>query len=139
MSEAKQWYARALALDPNASYAQNNLCYAAVMTREVYATVTCRRAVDEAPESKMARNNLALAYAAANDMSNADRWFKRAGDIATASYNHGIVMMARGAYEDAERAFQQALLANPQFTLAAARARQARVAALGEEHTRDSR
>jgi tetratricopeptide (TPR) repeat protein len=138
VADAKPWYARALTLDPMASYAQNNLCYAAVMTRDVNATTTCRRAVEAAPDSKTARNNLALAYAAANDMTSADRWFKRAGDNVTANYNHGIVMMARGAYEDAARAFQQALLEDPQFTLAAVRARQARVAAQAEEHTRDS-
>jgi tetratricopeptide (TPR) repeat protein len=138
LSAAKRWYLRALALDPAAAYAQNNLCYAAVMTREPYATATCSRAVAAAPDSKIARNNLALAYAAANDMTSADRWFKRTGDTATANYNHGIVMMARGAYDEAEHAFHEALLADPEFTLAAARARQARVAARGEEHTSDS-
>src|SRR5204862_4118718 len=66
LGEAKRWYVRALALDPIAAYAQNNLCYTAVMMRDFSATATCRRAVAAAPDSKTARNNLALAYAAAS-------------------------------------------------------------------------
>lgn len=137
-TEAKRWYAKALALDPGASYALNNLCYAAIMTREFDAVATCNRAVAAAPDSNAARNNLALAYAAANDMTTAEKWFKRAGDTATAKYNFGIAMMARREYDEAEQAFHAALLADPEFTLAASRARQARVAAQAEEQTGDS-
>jgi tetratricopeptide (TPR) repeat protein len=132
-SEAKRWYNRAAALDPKAWYAMNNLCYAEIMSREPYAVLTCRRAVDAAPDAQAPRNNLALAHAAAGHFDEARLWFRRAADTATADYNYGIVMMSTRAYREAEAAFQSALLADPQFTLAATRARQARIAALAEE------
>jgi Tfp pilus assembly protein PilF len=91
--------------------------------------------VDAAPEAKVASNNLALAHAAAGDLSGARQWFRRGGSVATADYNYGIVMMSTHAYRDAETAFHAALTADPDFTLAASRARQARLAAVVEEHT----
>jgi tetratricopeptide (TPR) repeat protein len=133
--EAKRWYNRAAALDPNAWYAVNNLCYAEILTREPYAILTCQRAVEHAPGASIAQNNLALAHAASGDLPEAQQWFRRAGDTATADYNYGIVMMSEHEYREAEAAFQAALLADPQFTLAASRARQARLAALAEETT----
>lgn len=135
-SEAKRWYARALGLDSTAWYALNNLCYAEIMTRESYALATCRKAVDAAPDAIIARNNLALAHAAAGDFGEAMRWFRRAADTATANYNYGIVMMSANSFREAEVAFHSALLADPGFTMAASRARQARLAALAEEQLR---
>lgn len=133
-NEAKRWYSRAAALDPKAWYAVNNLCYAEILTREPYAILTCRRAVESAPDAAIARNNLALAHAAAGQLQEARQWFRRASDRATADYNYGIVMMSAHEYREAESAFQSALMTDPQFTLAASRARQARLAALAEEN-----
>ena len=126
---AKLWYAQAVQLDANAWYALNNLCYAAVLTGESSINL-CQAAVDAAPgtKSKVAQNNLALAHLAAGDASSARQWFRRAGDPATASYNYGIAMMATRAYKEATVAFEEALRADPGFTLAAKRARQARLA-----------
>lgn len=134
LEDAKRWYARALVLDGDAWYALNNLCYAQVMTRQATALETCRRAVAAAPEAKVARNNLALAHTAAGQLDMAMTWFRHAGDEATASYNYGIAMMATGAYEEAVAAFHAALRADPQFTVAAQRARQARMAVRAEDH-----
>jgi len=133
--EAKRWYYRATALDPNAWYAMNNLCYAQLLTREPYAVLNCQKALEHAPDASIVQNNLALAHAASGELDNAKQWFRRAGDNATAAYNYGIVMMSTHAYREAEAAFQAALLADPQFTLAASRARQARLAALAEDNT----
>ena len=133
--EAKRWYGRAAALDPDAWYAVSNLCYAQILTREPYAILTCQRAVEHAPDASIAQNNLALAHAASGELREAKQWFRRAGDQARADYNYGIVMMSEHAYREAETAFHDALLADPQFTLAASRARQARLAALAEEAT----
>jgi tetratricopeptide (TPR) repeat protein len=135
--EAEHWYWRAVALDGGAWYALNNLCYAQLMTREPYAIAMCQRALAAAPDSATVRNNLALAHAASGDLGAAKVWFRRATDTATADYNYGIVMMSERNYRDAEHAFQAALLADPDSTLAALRARQARIAADAEEHTRD--
>jgi tetratricopeptide (TPR) repeat protein len=131
--EAKRWYSRAAALDSKAWYAVNNLCYAQILTREAYAILTCKRAVEHAPGASIAQNNLALAHAASGELQQAKQWFRRAGDQPTADYNYGIVMMSEHEYRQAEAAFQAALLADPDFTLAASRARQARLAATAEE------
>jgi tetratricopeptide (TPR) repeat protein len=135
--EAKRWYWRAVALDGDAWYALSNLCYAEIMTRQPYAIAMCERAVASAPDSAIARNNMALAHAASGDLDGARAWFRRAGDTATADYNYGIVMMSTRKYRDAEEAFRSALLADPDSRLAALRARQARLAADAEEHTSD--
>jgi tetratricopeptide (TPR) repeat protein len=137
LDEAKRSYWRAVALDANAWYALNNLCYAEIMTRQPYAIATCERALSAAPESGVVRNNMALAHAASGDLDGARTWFRRATNTATADYNYGIVMMSERKYRDAQEAFREALLADPHSTLAAQRVRQARLAAEAEEHNRD--
>ncbi len=132
--DAKRWYWRAVALDAGAWYALNNLCYAEIMTRQPYAIAICERAVAAAPDSAIASNNMALAHAASGDLDGARTWFRRATNTATADYNYGIVMMSERKYRDAQAAFGSALLADPDSTMAAARARQARLAADAEEH-----
>jgi Tfp pilus assembly protein PilF len=135
--DAKRWYWRAVALDGGAWYALNNLCYAEIMTRQPYAITTCERAVAAAPDSASANNNMALAHAASGDLDGARTWFRRATNTATADYNYGIIMMSERKYRDAQEAFRSALLADPDSTLAAVRARQAGLAADAEEHTSD--
>ena len=131
--DAKRWYWRAVALDAGAWYALNNLCYAEIMTRQPYAIAMCEKAVAAAPDSAIARNNMALAHAASGDLDGARTWFRRATNTASADYNYGIVMMSEHKYRDAQEAFRSALLADPDSTLAARRARQARLAADAEE------
>ena len=135
LEDAKQWYARAVELDPGAWYAMNNLCYVAVLSRDAAAVNTCHAAVAAAPgvKARVAQNNLALAHVAAGDRAGAKAWFRRAGEPATANYNYGIAMMATQSYKEATAAFEEALRADPQFTLAAMRARQARLAARAED------
>jgi tetratricopeptide (TPR) repeat protein len=125
--EAKAWYGHALALDPNAWYALNNLCYAAILTREV-AIDMCRAAVTAAPDAKAPRHNLALAHAAAGDLDGAKKWFRRAGDTAEAHYNYGVTLMGRHQYADAAEAFRKVLDLNPKHAEAALRIRQAQLA-----------
>ena len=137
LDDAKRWYWRAVSLDPEAWYALNNLCYAEILTRQPYAVTMCERAVSAAPDSAIARNNMALAHAASGDLDGARTWFRRATNTATADYNYGIVMMSERKYRDAQAAFRSALLADPESTLAAVRARQARLAADAEEQSRD--
>jgi len=137
LDDAKRWYWRAVSLEPEAWYALNNLCYAEIMTRQPYAIASCERAVAAAPDSAIASNNMALAHAASGDLDGARTWFKHATNTATADYNYGIVMMSERKYRDAQKAFRSALLAEPDSTLAAVRARQAGLAADAEEHTSD--
>jgi tetratricopeptide (TPR) repeat protein len=128
VADAKAWYGRALALDPTAWYALNNLCYAAIMTREL-AIDMCQAAVTAAPDAKAPRHNLALAHAAAGDLDGAQRWFRRAGVTAEAHYNYGVTLMGRHEYAQALDAFRKALEVDPRHTQAAMRARQAEAAA----------
>jgi protein O-GlcNAc transferase len=132
VTEAKAWYGQALALDPNAWYALNNLCYAAIMTREL-AIDMCQAAVKAAPDAKAPRNNLALAHAAAGDLDGASRWFRRAGDTAEAHYNYGVTLMGRREYAQAVEAFRKALALNPDHSDALIRIRQAERAAGAKE------
>jgi tetratricopeptide (TPR) repeat protein len=132
---ARQWYARAIALDPMAAYALNNFCYALIMLEQPDAVEACRRAVDAAPRSPVARNNLGLAYAAAGDLVNAREQFRQVSRTA-ADYNMGILHMAMRDYRAAAQQFGVALQSAPQSTLIARRARQARLAADAAEGTR---
>jgi tetratricopeptide (TPR) repeat protein len=131
-AEAKEWYGRALAMDPQAWYALNNLCYAAIMTRDL-AIDMCRAAVAAAPDAKAPRHNLALAHAAAGDLEGAKKWFRRAGDTAEAHYNYGITLMGRREFAAAADAFRQALQLDPRHAEAAMRVRQAQQAAAESE------
>jgi Flp pilus assembly protein TadD len=126
---AREWYQRAVNLDPTAAYAINNVCYDLILMQEPDAVTTCERAVRAAPKASAPRNNLALAYAAAGRMDKAVEQFREAGDPSTARYNIGILLMAKRDYRAAAREFGAALQMNPEFTLAATRARQARLAA----------
>jgi tetratricopeptide (TPR) repeat protein len=137
ISEARTWYARAASLDPDAVYALNNLCYTAIMTRQSDSVSACTRAQAAAPESGTARNNLALAYAAGGNLEKAHEQFGLGGDTA-ADFNMGILYMGSQQYQQAVKAFDDALESDPQFTLAATRARQARGSIEGKDQDRDS-
>ncbi len=125
-TEARDWYVRALWLDPSASYALNNLCYSAIMLTHADAVAQCRRALAAAPDSRVAWNNLGLAYAAAGDLVRAKELFDVQADRAYAQYNIGIVYMGTGQYAKALAAFSAAMQLDPQFGRAVERARQAR-------------
>ncbi len=124
-SEARTAFREALARSPRADYALNNLCYVNLMEgRTDDAIAICRDALAIDPGSKIARNNLALAYAAIGDSRAAYREFAHAGDVASASYNMGIALAAVGRFPEAARAFDTAWRMNPRMTDARDRARQ---------------
>jgi tetratricopeptide (TPR) repeat protein len=120
-------FARAAALDPEAAWAWSNRCYASFRQSALDAAeAECRRAIALDPDLRAARNNLALVHAAAGDLAAADRQFAAAGDEASRHFNRGIVLSAARHYGEAARAFDRAAALRPNWTLAAARARQAR-------------
>jgi Flp pilus assembly protein TadD len=129
LQEARRWYSRAQALDPNASYATNNLCYTAIVSAQSDAVDECRRALTVARDTPRAHNNLALAYAAAGDLARARREFEWSDDPASVEYNMGIVFMGQRDFVKASAAFRSALRANPSLPMAAERSRQARALA----------
>jgi Flp pilus assembly protein TadD len=124
--EARQEYQRALQIDPAATYALNNLCYGWILDRDPARAVdACQSALNLDPRLAAAHNNLGLAYAALGDLEASRGAFERGGDQAAASYNLGIIYMARRQYPDAITAFVAAQQARPSFGMATARAGQA--------------
>ena len=126
--EAQEAYQQALALDREAAWALNNLCYLAFRRgRLEEARAHCEAAVQVAPALLAAHNNLGLTYAAAGDMTRAHKAFRGAGDAAAADYNLGMMHLAQREYAAAARAFEQAIKTRPGFTAAKTRAHVARL------------
>jgi len=124
---ARNAYARALALDPNAAYVLNNVCYLSFLEgQSARAIAECEAALTIDPTFTAARNNLALANAAAGRSDEAKKQFMAAGDAAAALYNMGIVQLAGKQYAGAMKAFQEAYHARPTWAAALERAQQAR-------------
>jgi tetratricopeptide (TPR) repeat protein len=127
---ARAEFERALARDPGAGYAMNNICYAALLDGDYRAAIpSCRAAIAANPGSTTAHNNLALAYAAANDLASASREFLASGDAGAERYNIGVALMATRRYAEAAVAFDQAAGLRPWVTVARERAGQARALA----------
>ena len=125
--EARAEFERALALDPGAAYALNNVCHSWVAEGNgVAAAEACRRALAIAPDLAPARNNLALAYAVQGDLQAAEREFAVARSPAALAYNLGVLHMAQRQFDEAAVAFSRAASLDPLMPLAAERARQAR-------------
>ena len=126
--DARQAYERAVALESHASYAMSNLCYLSFLEGQMERAIDeCQRAVALEPALKGARYNLALAYAGTGAMDDARESLAAAGDAAEASFNLGILHMARRDYRGAAAAFDAASRARPTMNIARERALQARV------------
>jgi tetratricopeptide (TPR) repeat protein len=135
LREARQAYERARTLEPRAAYVLNNLCYLSFLEgHPADAIAACGAALDVDPRLTAARNNLALAYAAARQGDRAQQEFFAAGDTAAALYNVGIVRLAEKQYAKASEAFEAAQRQRPSWTAARERAVAARAltAAHGE-------
>jgi tetratricopeptide (TPR) repeat protein len=132
-AQARGEYERALALDPGAAYALNNLCYGWLLERRVdEARAACLKALAIDPALKAAHNNLGIVEAMTGDMPASRERFAAATDAAGALYNVGIMRLARREYGSAVEAFEAAQAARPSFSLAATRERQAREQLLRE-------
>ena len=124
---ARARYERALEYEPTAAYALNNLCYSWVLeARGREAVAACRAALSLRPDFVTAQNNLGLAFAVSGQLEATAAAFDKAGDVASARYNEGIVLLATRQYAEALAAFEAAHRARPDLRLAAVRARQAR-------------
>lgn len=140
-ADARAAFELALAMDPHAAYALNNLCFAALLQGDsLHAIEACRGAIREQPGLASARNNLALAYAASGDLAAAASEFSRASQPGAARYNMGVALWATRHFVDAAHAFDEASALRPSLTLARTRARQARsqAAEAASEGTSDS-
>lgn len=124
---ARARYEVALRYDPTAAYALNNLCYSWVLeARGRKAVAACLAALLLRPDFVAAQNNLGLAFAVSGQVEAAAAAFDKAGDVASARYNEGIVLLATRHYAEALAAFEAAHRARPDLRLAAVRVRQAR-------------
>jgi tetratricopeptide (TPR) repeat protein len=131
---ARAQFEQALALDVNAAYALSNLCHAWRLEGNVSkATDACRQALQLQPDLEPARNNLALAYESAGDLSSALATLAASNDKARAAYNEGLLHLARREYREALQSFDLARTQRPRFRAAEAIARQVR-AHLHEEN-----
>jgi tetratricopeptide (TPR) repeat protein len=123
--EAREQYEQALRLDPAAWYALNNLCYGWILDGDApKAAQACEQALGLNPTLVAARNNLGILYAAGGDFEGARTAFELSGDRAAASYNLGIVHLARREYREAVDSFADAQRRRP-TRQSAARVRQA--------------
>src|SRR5690348_330614 len=108
-AQARREYESALAVDPHAAYALNNLCYTDILDAQIArAKDACARALVIDPDLTAARNNLGLAQAMAGDAKASRQSFETSADPAGALYNIGIVAMAQHRYQNAVEAFEAA-------------------------------
>jgi tetratricopeptide (TPR) repeat protein len=112
--EARSAYSSALALNPSAAYALNNLGYLALVEGDSPRAIRLfGRALAAQPDMATARHNLALAYASADQMDLARQALIEKGPPAQASYNLGIISLARGEKVEAMNAFERACQIDP--------------------------
>lgn len=136
-AEAGAAFERALALDPHAAYAFNNLCYVRLLQgHHQQAIGLCTSALSIAPDLSAARNNLALAYAASGDFESASQAFAKSSSSGAASFNMGIAFLATGRFTDAAAAFERSAELRPSSSEARRRASAARARAARPSSTR---
>jgi Flp pilus assembly protein TadD len=125
--EAREAYMLVLALEPQAAYAFNNLCYLSFLDGDgERATRECQTAIRLDSRLTAARNNLGLVYAAAGRLDLAREQFALAGGAAATAYNMGVVHLAERRFQDAAREFGAAQAAFPAFAEAGRRELDAR-------------
>ena len=129
VERARAAYVSALAVDAEADYAWNNLCYISFLqNQQARAVAECIAALRVNPLLKAAHNNLALAYAAAGRLEEGIEEFRATGDSAAVFYNVGILHLARRDYASAAKSFEAARRERPAWPIAHERLRQARAA-----------
>jgi Flp pilus assembly protein TadD len=108
---AEAHHRAAVAKQPGSDSLRNNLGYNLLLQRRTAdAAAEFRRALEIAPQSPLARNNLALALAA--DPSQAAEQWRASGDAAAAHNNLAVLYIQRGQYPDARRELRSALAYN---------------------------
>jgi Flp pilus assembly protein TadD len=105
---AEAHHRAALAKQRGSDSLHNNLGYNLLLQRRTAeAAAEFRRALEIAPQSSLARNNLALALAA--DPKQALEQWRASGDPAAAHNNLAALYIQRGQYPDARRELHSAL------------------------------
>jgi tetratricopeptide (TPR) repeat protein len=129
-AKARNAYEQALALDSQAAYALNNLCYLSFVEGKTSRAIElCQRAAALDPSLAAARHNLALVYAADNRVDLAERELVAANRKTIAYYNLGVIGLARRDHPSALAAFETACDARPAAPAACHYAAQLRASA----------
>jgi Flp pilus assembly protein TadD len=105
---AEKYHRAAVEKRPNADSLHNNLGYNLLLQgRNTEAAAEFKQALEIAPQSVVARNNLGVATA--SDPANAVMQWQRVSDPATAHNNMAAVLIEKGNYAEARRELDRAL------------------------------
>ena len=116
LTYAEPLYKKVISLRPHSSAAYNNLGFNYLLQgRNKDAANTFTKALVLAPGNKRAKNNLAAAYLLNKQTDKALKLFKDTVGLAAAYNNLGYILMTRGDWQQAEKAFKKALQLNPSF------------------------
>ena len=116
LTYAEPLYKKVISLKPHSSAAHNNLGFNYLLQgRHADAAKTFNRALVLAPDNKRAKNNLAAAYLLNKQTDDALKLFQDTVGLAAAYNNLGYILMTRGDWPQAEKAFKKALQLNPSF------------------------
>ncbi|APG26977.1 hypothetical protein A7E78_03495 [Syntrophotalea acetylenivorans] len=116
LTYAEPLYKKVVSLKPRSSAAHNNLGFNYLLQgRHQDAAKTFTKALALDPGNKRAKNNLGAAYLLNNQTEEALKLFQDTVGQAAAYNNLGYILMTRGDWEKAEKAFKKALQLNPSF------------------------
>jgi tetratricopeptide (TPR) repeat protein len=131
---AERAYRSAVALNPRAAFALNNLCYLEMAQGNAPAAAQfCEAALAVDPNFAPARNNLALLEAKRGDLASAEKHLRDGSPSAVSLYNVGVLRLTQRRYAEAALVFDQAVAAQPSLIIARRRSIQAHQAARAAE------
>jgi Flp pilus assembly protein TadD len=114
MEHAREAFEQAVALDHQAAFAFNNLCYVSLQGGVSRAAMEqCKRAIALDPSMTAARNNLALAYVMEGDVAGAERRLLENPDAVAGEFTVGMLRMSLGRYAAAADAFNKVVRERP--------------------------
>lgn len=116
LTYAEPLYKKVISIKPHSSAAHNNLGFNYLLQgRHADAVKAFNRALVLAPDNKRAKNNLAAAYLLNKQKDEALKLFQNTVGLSAAYNNLGYILMTRGDWPQAEKAFKKALQLNPSF------------------------
>jgi Flp pilus assembly protein TadD len=115
LRHARELYEQAHQLAPAERYPLINLCHVNTFLARPDAVLSCERARDAGPQSAVARNNLAIAYAAEGDFVRAASELSLDPDAGIAAYNLGMLYLAGNHPANALASFREALREYPNW------------------------
>ena len=111
---AERAYQTALALNPRAIFALNNLCYLQMIQDHGPAAArSCEAALAIDPNFAPARNNLALVQARSGDVAGAEKRLRDGSPSGFSLYNIGVLRLTEGRFAEAALVFDRRRQRNP--------------------------